>query len=240
MAADKKMDRVEEKHRERMFEKETFGDELDDLDGRISRLRVLYDQYFMGIERMEPTHLRGTVEKIFRRSKIALRGNTAQKFRYRSLQQRFVSLSSYWNRIVRLIEDGRIRRGIGATTTGLRDAQAEPRPDAPQQDERERSGPAESLLQKRRRFKKRTDKQEESPQPPPSNQTDFSPAEVDALYERLKSEKSRAGEPIDKLSRSTVEKSVLAMVSRLPDKELAFRIINKDGKVALTAVVKKK
>jgi hypothetical protein len=239
MAVKKKMDKVEEKHRQRMFEKETFGTELDDLDARISRIRVLYDQYFMGIERMEPRHLRSAIEKIFRRSKIALRGNTAQKFRFRSLQQRFISLATYWDRISRLIEDGKIRRGIGATSIGLRQAQAEPRRDGSEDKERVREAPAQSLAQQRRRFRKREEPELAAP-PAQPEKTDFAPAEVDALYQRLKAEKSRVGEPTDKVTRSVIEKSVNAIVNKMPGKELAFRIIEKDGKVSLTAVLKKK
>jgi len=92
--------------------KEKFDDDLADLDQKISRLRVLYDQYFMGIERVEPLMQRGEIAKFFLRSNIPQRGNTAHKFRYRSLQQKFTSFCGYWDRIVRLIEDGKIRRGV--------------------------------------------------------------------------------------------------------------------------------
>ncbi len=230
MAADKGMS----KYKASEAEKEKYFIELEDLDNRISRLRVLYDQYFMGIERLEPQQQRAVVSKILRRSVIGNRGSTVLKFRFRSLQQRFVSYCSYWDRIVRLIEDGRIRRGVaGMAGTAPGDGEKTRIGDGDQ-----RFAPAQSLQSRRRRFRQRDKPGEGAESAPPRNE--FSPDEVEALYERFVAEKKRAGEPTEKVTRSLVEKSVKRIVDHVKKDGLMLRIIEKNGKVNLTAVVKKK
>ena len=231
MAADKK---GVSKYKASEAEKEKYIVELDDLDNRISRLRVLYDQYFMGIERLEPQQQRTVVSKILRRSVIGNRGSTVLKFRFRSLQQRFVSYCSYWDRIVRLIEDGHIRRGITGAGGGLGSGE-----NARAGDGDQRFVPAQSLQSKRRRFRQRDKPEEAAPEStPPRNE--FRPDEVEALYDRFVEEKKRAGEPTEKVTRSVVEKSVKRIVDHVKKEGLMLRIIEKNGKVNLTAVIKKK
>lgn len=226
MAADKGIS----KYRAPEAEKEKYHIELDDLDNRLSRLRVLYDQYFMGIERLEPQQQRAVVAKILRRSVIGSRGSTVLKFRFRSLQQRFVSYCSYWDRIVRLIEEGRIRRGVAGTVGGGANTRAS--------DSDQRFVPAQSLQSKRRRFRRRAAPEEAAESAQTRNE--FSPSEVDALYERFVAEKKKAGEPTEKVTRSLVEKSVKRIVDHVKKDGLMLRIVEKDGKVNLTAVVKKR
>jgi len=231
MAADKK---GVSKYKASEEEKEKYLVELDDLDHRISRLRVLYDQYFMGIERLEPQQQRTVVAKILRRSVVGKRGSTVLKFRFRSLQQRFVSYCSYWDRIVRLIEDGRIRRGVAGVAGGPGAGENTRVPDGEQ-----RFVPAQSLQSRRRRFRQREDSAQAEPTSGPPR-TEFRPDEVEALYERFVEEKKRAGEPTEKVTRTVVERSVKRIVDHVKKEGLMLRIMEKDGKVNLTAVIKKK
>lgn len=231
MAADKK---GVSKYKASEAEKEKYIVELDDLDNRISRLRVLYDQYFMGIERLEPQQQRGVVAKILLRSVIGNRGSTVLKFRFRSLQQRFVSYCSYWDRIVRLIEEGRIRRGVAgiAAVPGAGEKTRVP-------DGEQRFVPAQSLQSRRRRFRRREGSAQAEPTGGPPR-TEFRPDEVEALYERFVEEKKRAGEPTEKVTRTVVERSVKRIVDHVKKEGLMLRIMEKDGKVSLNAVIKKK
>ena len=62
--------------------------DLDELETRIERLRGLYEQYFMGIERMEPSIPRKEVERriwVLRREQIR---NTGLRFKFQMLIQR--------------------------------------------------------------------------------------------------------------------------------------------------------
>lgn len=86
--------------------------ELEDLETRIERLRGLYDQYFMGIERMEPAIPRKDVERkiqVLRREQIR---NTGQRFKFNTLVQRFNTMQQYWSRISREIENGTYKRDV--------------------------------------------------------------------------------------------------------------------------------
>jgi hypothetical protein len=79
---------------------------LDELENRLDRLRSLYEQYFLGIEKIEPTVARKDVDRrfwILRRVKIR---NTARRFRMQVLIQRYNTFQQYWARICREIENG--------------------------------------------------------------------------------------------------------------------------------------
>jgi len=85
---------------------------IEELDKRVERLRAMYDQYFLGIERLEPTILRKDVERRFwglRREKIR---NTAVRFRFNMLCQRFTTYQTFWQRVARQIEEGTYRRDV--------------------------------------------------------------------------------------------------------------------------------
>lgn len=83
-----------------------FGAQVDDLEKKVERLRALYEQYFMGIERTEPGVLRNEVERQFRALRRERCTNTAQRFRFQTLIQRYTTLAAYWQRVCRAIEEG--------------------------------------------------------------------------------------------------------------------------------------
>lgn len=85
---------------------------LTELESRTDRLRALYEQYFLGFERLEPQVVRKDVE---RRMQALLRipfRNTALRFRFTMLQQRYNTYQTYWMRTCRKIEDGTYKRQI--------------------------------------------------------------------------------------------------------------------------------
>src|SRR6185295_3768169 len=86
--------------------------ELEDLETRIERLRALYEQYFMGIEKLEPQIPRKEVDRrihLLRKEQIR---NTALRFKFQMLIQRYNTLQQYWARITREIENGTYRRDV--------------------------------------------------------------------------------------------------------------------------------
>ena len=85
---------------------------LDELETRLDRLRSLYEQYFLGIEKIEPTVARKDVDRrfwILRRTHIR---NTARRFRLQVLVQRYNTFQQYWVRICREIENGTYSRHL--------------------------------------------------------------------------------------------------------------------------------
>jgi hypothetical protein len=86
--------------------------ELEELESRIERLRALYEQYFMGLEKLEPQIPRKDVERriwILRREQIR---NTGLRFKFQMLIQRFNTFQQYWSRVAREIENGTYRRDV--------------------------------------------------------------------------------------------------------------------------------
>ncbi|WP_437953904.1 MXAN_5187 C-terminal domain-containing protein [Sorangium sp. So ce296] len=98
--------------------------ELEELETRIERLRALYEQYFMGIERLEPLIPRKDVERriwVMRREQIR---NTGLRFKFQMLFQRYNTFQQYWGRIAREIENGTYRRDVirAAKRVGTKEA----------------------------------------------------------------------------------------------------------------------
>jgi hypothetical protein len=86
---------------------------IGDLESRVERLRALYDQYFMGIERIEPLTMRKDVDRrlwALRREQIR---NTGLRFKLETTIQRYNTYQQYWQRIVREIEAGTYQRDLG-------------------------------------------------------------------------------------------------------------------------------
>jgi len=86
--------------------------ELGELELKLERLRALYEQYFLGLEKLEPRVLRKEVDRIFwtlRREQVR---NTGLRFKFQMLIQRYNTYQQYWTRVVREIESGTYRRDI--------------------------------------------------------------------------------------------------------------------------------
>jgi hypothetical protein len=111
--------------------------QIGELEIALDRLRSLYDQYFVGLEKIVPAVLRKDVDRRFyllRREQIR---NTALRFRFQMVLQRYNTYQTYWQRICREIENGtykrhliRAQRRFGSTRPG-RDSVPPPAPDHP-------------------------------------------------------------------------------------------------------------
>jgi hypothetical protein len=99
---------------------------VQELETALDRLQALYNQYFMGIERLEPAiQHKEVVRKMqaLRRDKIS---NTALRFRFQTQVQKYSTQSNYWKRICRQIEEGTYQRDINrAQKRGERRNEAE-------------------------------------------------------------------------------------------------------------------
>ncbi|MDI7266931.1 MAG: hypothetical protein QME96_02925, partial [Myxococcota bacterium] len=89
-----------------------YAAQVEDLEKKLERLRALYEQYFTGIERLEPSMQRKALErKIADLRKNRVR-NTALRFRLQTLVQRYTTLLTYWIRVCRQIEEGTYKRDL--------------------------------------------------------------------------------------------------------------------------------
>ncbi|MBN9160141.1 MAG: hypothetical protein BGO98_30080 [Myxococcales bacterium 68-20] len=85
---------------------------LAELEERVDRLRASYEQYFMGYEKIEPGVQRKDVDRRFTVLRKQQIRNTALRFRFNVITQKFNTYSMYWTRICRQIEEGTYKRHI--------------------------------------------------------------------------------------------------------------------------------
>ncbi len=209
-------------------ERRRMDEELGLMEARLGRLRVLYDQYFMGIEKIEPRMLRGELDKAFMRSDIPRVRSTVLKFRYRGLLQRYTSMKSYWDRIVRLLEEGRIRRGVAgrAETAFVTDANGE---------DLKAMEAALDALAKVEEANHRTGPQNRSPD---SGARVFPPEDLDGIMNALKEAKAQLNQSSDSLSRETLAVGIGRIVEQCSG-SVAIKVVQKGDRVTLVAVKKR-
>lgn len=83
---------------------------LAKLDRNLEDLKRDYEQYFLGTLRIPPEREFARIQGVIRKLRQIYTNNTAVKFRMESLVSRFQSMSRYWSRIMKEIEEGRYVR----------------------------------------------------------------------------------------------------------------------------------
>lgn len=89
-----------------------FDQVLHDTEVKLARLRALYEQYFQGIEKLEPHVARKDMDRSVELLRKSLPRNTALRFRMQQLAARYGTYITYWQRISRQIEEGTYKRDI--------------------------------------------------------------------------------------------------------------------------------
>ncbi|MEM6533048.1 MAG: MXAN_5187 C-terminal domain-containing protein [Myxococcota bacterium] len=182
--------------------------ELDHLNAEIRQLRALYEQYFQGIERIEPLKKREEVKKLIRRLEDIRRNNTAFKFRLNSAKATMVTYEQYWNRIARQIEEGTFKRDRMRAKKRI-DSKAEP--SAPKTMNGNGAAP-----------------------PPPGE--DESLRDLHRAYLRARSEVGDSRPvPIGSFAK-TVEKQKAAIRSKFNCESVDFKVTVKNGRAILKAI----
>ena len=85
---------------------------LHDAEVKMKRLKALYEQWFQGVERLEPTVPRKDLDRLFQALNKEKPRNTAARFRLQQLQARYNVYVSYWQRVARQIEEGTYERDL--------------------------------------------------------------------------------------------------------------------------------
>jgi len=94
------------------FASEQLGAELDQLDEDLTNLQVLYEKYFLGIDRRPPDEARRKVGTRLRELRTTMVRNTGLKFRINTLFARLISFERMWDRTLREIEEGTYKRDV--------------------------------------------------------------------------------------------------------------------------------
>ena len=91
---------------------EKLAEDLDALDEAMVELQVLYEKYFLGLDRRPPDQQRRKVSEKMRLLKTTQVRNTALKFRIQTMFAKLISFERMWDRTLREIEDGTYKRDL--------------------------------------------------------------------------------------------------------------------------------
>jgi hypothetical protein len=193
-----------------------FDQEMSKLEAEIKRLEAEYNMFFAGRLPRLPWETRTRVEALVKRYDRMNIRNTAERFRFSTLQAKFQAFVDLWERQLKAKEEGRPIRGRrgGAAPT------AEPSTS---------SAPTRA-----------TRKDDEAPATRVVAVTTLRDPAADAdrmqaLYEQLSAARKEAGEK--PVPFEAFKQVVRAQVNKLStgQNEVAFRVAVQDGKVTLTA-----
>lgn len=84
-----------------------FNREMSRLEAEIKRLEVEYNQFFAGRLPRLPWETRARVEQLVKHYDRMNYSNTAQRFRFSTVQAKFISFCELWERQLRAKEEGR-------------------------------------------------------------------------------------------------------------------------------------
>ena len=186
--------------------KTDFDREMQHLEAEIRRLEAEYNMFFAGRLPRLPWETRTRVEALVKKHDRSFIRNTADRFRFESMQNKYAKFCELWERQLTQLEGGRPKRG-GA-----------PPPPAPARTVAKAEQAEPPAADRVVRF----------------SSAGADEDRVKELYERLVEVKQAAGEAPVPMER--VAALVKAQVEKYAadGSEVAFRVALKDGKVSLT------
>ena len=192
-----------------------FDQEMATLEAEIKRLEAEYNMFFAGRLPRLPWETRARVEAMIKRYDRMNIRNTAEKFRFGTLQAKFVVFCDLWERHLKAKEEGRPIPGR-RSAAGVAPAETSRTPAPVKRDEPDPHTPRVVAVTT---FKDPTSE----------------PDRMKALYEQLSAARKEAGEK--PVPFEAFKQVVRAQVNKLGsgNAEVAFRVAVQDGKVTLTA-----
>jgi hypothetical protein len=189
-----------------------FDHEMTRLETEIKRLEAEYNMFFAGRLPRLPWETRARVEKLVKRyDRMHLR-NTAERFRFGTVQARYVKFCELWERNLRSKEEGRPLPGKRGAAM-----RAAPKHPAPAEIDDQVADAPRVVHEAAIRDPTRDDER------------------MKDLYEQLSRARKEAGEQPLPFNRFAAV--IKAQVSKLGkgDADVAFQVTVKDGKVTLAA-----
>ncbi len=93
-----------------MKDRGAIAHELAEIELELKELEILFEQYFAGVEKREPLQERQSLARRLRQLANRHISQTDLRFRYQNLATRFHSYGGHWDRILRLMDEGRYHR----------------------------------------------------------------------------------------------------------------------------------
>lgn len=213
---------------------------LDDLEEDIELLKVAYERYFNGVDRIPPAREHDAV-KLYLRNTLRLRsGSTAVRFRLQGLKARLITYEQYWTRILRQIEAGTFKRILAVSKRREYEAmrrRAEEDPHAAQSGVRampERDASESGIRTKLDRAAEAEARRAKASSLPQG----VDAREARELFKRFVAAKKAAGESVDGLTYGRLVDKLAREVPKLQEKHgqgIRFEVATVNGKVRLRA-----
>lgn len=223
-----------------------FDREMMKLEAEIKRLEAEYTMFFNGRLPRLPWETRARVEKLVKQYDRMNLSNTAQKFRFNTIQSRFVAFCELWERGLKAREEGprgpagkRPAGGPGSPAAAGTPANPPALPATPGPETRNpdaiAAAPRAPAASHGQSAPKGPIQLPPSTEPLTIRDPQYDSERIALLYERLSHARKEAGEPPLPYDRfATVIKAQVAKLGG-GEADVAFRITVSDGKVSMTA-----
>ena len=96
----------------RFQDTEQIQKDIQDLTKQLENLRKIYEQYFLGIVREEPTKLRKDVKDLIQKNYGVPIQNATLKFQLQQAVARYNTYTTYWDRVLKQMEEGSYQRDV--------------------------------------------------------------------------------------------------------------------------------
>lgn len=210
---------------------------LDELEAEIELLKVSYERYFNGVDRVPPTRDHDAVKLHVRNAERQRGGSTVLRFRMQNLKARLVTYEHYWTRILRQIEGGTFRRVLAESKRREFEAMRrradeastqEPPSGGPQIEER--NGDPSGARPKPQR--------DHEPSRARSLPPGVDPKQARELFKQFVAAKRAAGESVEGVTYGRLLEKLAREVPKLQERHgsaIRFEVATVDGKVRLRA-----
>ena len=209
-----------------------LSDALDALEEELEEIKVKYEMYFIGAERMEPGRRREDLKRNIARLKNVFTRNAAIRFRVQTLHARYLSYERLWLRSTREKEAGTYRRDVlkarqKATAGRGKKVEAAVETVQPPPLPAERTPPLPVAR---------------ATQAVVVGAATMSEPELRELFDAYVAAKKSCNEDVSKLSYEalarTVNKQTPEIAKKYKARRVEFKVTVRDGKAVLTAVPK--
>jgi hypothetical protein len=184
------------------------------LEEKLDRLRVSFEQYFLGIEKRPPLGERSEVQRLIRQLQGKRIPQTSIRFQFQALVGRFNILDSYWTRVLRKIEDGTYERDLFKVRLKAQLADPAGRP----VEQGEMPAPAE----------------------PPRADYGLTEEKIRQVFESYVRARRHTGEPVDALTYERVRATLLREAPKIAERNGAarveYQVVVRDGRAILKAI----
>ena len=185
----------------------TQKSQLDEFETRLFQLKIVYEKYFNGLEKLEPSRERDDTRRMLRDLEQERYNSTALRYRMNTLKARFTSIDLYIQRNLVMIERGthpKFKFRADLSERGQAGAAPTPPPPSPIVQQREREEAAYKAV-------------------------------YDKYVEMRRGAGITSDVPFQDL-RNLLAKQVRAIKSRYQCDSVKFRVVSEEGQVKIKAV----